>query len=463
MPEIESHIFKAFESSAEQLSAKTALTFRHHQQNQHLTYQQLLQASLQMGRFLSSQGLTRGERVALLLDNQPEFVIAFLAIMSVDAVAVPIDSQFEVRQIERILSQSAARLLLTSERHQERIAPQLSSSANIFVIDGLAFQRTLAAIPDTGRPTTTPEGRESLAVLFYTSGTTEDPKAVMLSHRNLLSNYRAICQLHFVHPDDVIVSVLPLHHAYAFTTTLLLPLLRGATVIFPAGLTSQELAGSMHDTQATLLAGVPQLFALLDRSICHRMDSLPALPRILAKTTARICGGVRRHTGINLGRLLFRPIHQAFGGRLRYLVSGGAKLDPAVARSLHRWGFTVLEGYGLTETAPVAAFNAPGQNVLGSVGRPIPGVEIRILDPDQQGIGEVAIKGPNVMLGYYQRPDETRAVVEEGWFKSGDLGYLDARGYLFLSGRKKELIVLSNGKNIVPDDLEKILWTKSLY
>jgi long-chain acyl-CoA synthetase len=352
------------------------------------------------------------------------------------------------------LVHAKAKLLLTTEKTRNRVKDVLEDIP-VIALDSAEFQQQLDEHTLKDPHKEGPQPRHDLATLFYTSGTTDLPKAVMLTHANLLANADSIARLGVLTHSDTVISVLPLHHTYAFTTTLLAPLLTGATVVFPPTISSVGLLTCIRSTQATILIGVPQMFTLIYRSIQEKIESIPPSKKFALRAASRISMAASRATGSNLNKKLFRTLHQAFGEHLRYMVSGGARLDPDIAKAFGQWGFTVLEGYGLTETAPLATFNTPGARKAGSVGKPIANVAVRIIDPDEKGIGEVAIKGPNVMKGYYNMPEQTRAVLKDGWFLTGDLGYVDKDGFLFLIGRKKEIIVLSSGKNINPEDIEK--------
>jgi long-chain acyl-CoA synthetase len=216
-----------------------------------------------------------------------------------------------------------------------------------------------------------------------------------------------------------------------------------------------DIIACMQETGVTALVGVPQLLSALRRAIFDRIDKSPLPLRLLARLFLAVSGLVRRFTGINIGKALFKKVHARFGPKFRLMASGGARLDPDVFTDMANLGFMVIEAYGLTETSPAATFNPMGRQKAGSIGIPIPDVEVRIADPDRSGMGEIAIRGPNVMLGYYKKPEATAEVIRDGWFYSGDLGYRDRDGYFFITGRSKEMIVLSTGKKIFPDELEK--------
>ncbi|MBI5025357.1 MAG: AMP-binding protein [Nitrospirae bacterium] len=288
-----------------------------------------------------------------------------------------------------------------------------------------------------------------VASIVYTSGTTGIPKGVALTHKNFCFDAFSIIEAGLMSRDDNVLGILPLHHTYPFMTTFLTPLFAGATVTYLTTLKGPEIVKTMRECGITIFEGVPQIFDMLLRGIYSKMG------KILLKGLFYISGWVREKTGLNLGKILFSKIHKSFGQKFRFFASGGAKLDPDVARGFFSLGFTILEGYGLTETSPVATFNPEKKPKLGSVGLPIPGVEITILNPDKEGIGEIAIKGPIVMKGYYLNPEATEKAIRDGWFMTGDLGYKDTEGYLYITGRLKEVIVLSSGKNLYPEEIEK--------
>ncbi len=307
---------------------------------------------------------------------------------------------------------------------------------------------------------------DQAAALVYTSGTTGTPKAVPLTHRNLIANTLALCAADVIAADDRLLLPLPLHHTYPFTVGLLTVLASGATVVFPAGISGPEIAAAARAARPTALLAVPRLCeALWDgvRSTVERRGKWAArsFHALLA-----FCGSVRRLTGLRAGRWLFRSLHDTFGGHLEVIGCGGAHLDPALARRLEALGWTVLTGYGLTETSPVLTFNDRSNSRLGSEGRPLRGVEIAIRQPDRRTSGEIAFapehgeivaRGPSVFSGYRGNEAATRAAfTTDGWFRTGDLGWIDRAGYLHVVGRSKELIALADGKKVFPEELEKI-------
>lgn len=452
------NLFERFEQTAARRSDHVALQTREGEGYRRLTFAEVGRRVRALTGLLLREGIRPGDRIALCSENRPEWAVAYLAITAAGAAAVPLDSQLGDAEIANVLSHAECRMAIASGKQAPRfldLAARGGPARRVVDLDarrgegpllaGAAAEGTAEALP--------PVGPDDLASILYTSGTTGTPKGVMLTHANFLGNAESILAFRLVHAGDNLLSVLPLHHAFPFTVQLIL-LFTGATITFPASLKGPDLLACMHETGATVLVGVPQLFYLLHRGIFDQIAGRPAAVRLLLRGLLRLSGALRP-AGVNLGRLCFGPVHRRFGGKLRLLASGGARLDPAIARDFLALGFTLTEGYGLTETAPVVAFNPLDRMRPGSVGIPLPGVEVRIAGPDAEGVGEIAVRGPNVMPGYYRLPEATAEALREGWLYTGDLGRLDGDGYLTITGRAKEVIVLSSGKNIYPEELEE--------
>jgi long-chain acyl-CoA synthetase len=293
---------------------------------------------------------------------------------------------------------------------------------------------------------------DSLALIVYTSGTTGEPKGVMLTHKNICFDAQAVIQAELISGTARLLALLPLHHTYPFLANLITPLFAGATVVLIATLQGQEILKAIKEENISVLVGVPQLYSMLTKGLQGAIES--SLPAVISKRLVAVSGAIRRKTGINAGKMLFKKVHDQFGPSFLFFASGGAKLDAQIGEYLFALGFIVVEGYGLTETSPIVTFNHLKKQKLNSVGFPLPGVEVQIFEKDPQGIGEIAIRGANVMKGYYKNPGETSRVFRDGWFLSGDLGYQDKEGYLYITGRQKEVIVLPSGKNIYPEEIE---------
>ncbi|HYL82437.1 MAG TPA: AMP-binding protein, partial [Candidatus Acidoferrum sp.] len=464
------NIFQRYEEVASRQPDQLALQLKEAAGYRRLTYGEIARQARALAGALIRAGVGQGDRVALLCENRPEWVVAYFGLTAAGAVAVPLDVQLGDGEIGNVLQHAGCGLAIASGQQAARLIDLPGGEAPLrCVVDldaessggrRLAF-RTILQGPWNSQGGSLPAvGEDALASILYTSGTTGTPKGVMLSHGNFLANVESVLRFRLVRPDDNMLALLPLHHAFPFMAQLVV-LSTGARITFSPSLRGPDLLACMQETGVTLLVGVPQLFYMLHKGIFDQIGKRPLPVRALLMQGMRLASWLRPR-GFNLGRIIFGPVHKKFGGHVRILVSGGARLDPVIARDFLNLGFTLIEGYGLTETAPAVSFNPLDRIRPGSVGVPLPDVEVRIHEPDSTGVGEIAIRGPNVMHGYYENPEATAEVLRDGWFHSGDLGYLDADGYLTITGRAKEVIVLSSGKNVYPEEVEE-QYLKSAY
>jgi long-chain acyl-CoA synthetase len=460
-PKAHRDLLELLDAAAERWPDRVALRMAG-ERKERFTYRELRAFADRVARWLRANGVTKGDRVLLASENRPEWAAAYFGILRAGAAAVPVDPQLSEAELANLWRSAGARIALLSDDAAER-SPGLAALAAA----SLPGARTvlLAEAFEGGPPA--PHAKvapEDLASLIFTSGTTGKPKGVMLSHRNFASLVAKLVGIFDLGPGDGMLSVLPLHHTFEFTAGLLVPLSRGAEIEYLDELTADRISDALGSGRVTAMIGVPALWSLLHRRITQELAAKPGVVEsafeLLMKGNAKL-----RDTalGLNLGKLLFWPVHRRFGGRLRLLVSGGSALDPEVQKAFRELGFDLYEGYGLTEAAPVLAVSKPdGDAPPGSVGPALPGVELKIADPDADGVGEVLARGPNVMLGYWRGgdspgvdPDLTGQVLEGGWLRTGDLGKLDADGNLTLVGRKKDVIIDANGKNVYPDEVEE--------
>src|SRR5215471_2838651 len=430
-----------------------------------VTYSELRSRAESVGRWLHDSGFSAGVRCAIMAANGPLWVTAYLGAMSAGAVAVPLDTAFNEHQVNKLLWDSGAVVIFTDSQHLPVVEKAVGETlVRIVMIDGSGEGRysnllgMLAAGPGEFKPARIPD--TDLAVIMYTSGTTADPKGVMLTHHNLLSEASSVFATLAVTENDSVLAVLPLFHALAQMANLLLPFAAGARIVYLEEVNTKELLRALSERGITLFCCVPQFFYLIHERVMQQVKARPwAVRKGFQGLMAISSAGRRVGLGSVLGRLFFAKVHRLLGPKMRYLITGGSAFDPSIGRDLEKLGFDVLQAYGLTETSGGAVLTPPGDNVMGSVGKPLPGVEVKIFDPQPaEGlpfpVGEVAIRGGIVMKGYYNRLDATAEAIRDGWLMSGDLGYLDQRGNLFITGRKKEIIVLSSGKNIYPEEIE---------
>ncbi|MFH0876980.1 MAG: AMP-binding protein [Candidatus Omnitrophota bacterium] len=449
------NIFLEFQKVASANSAKTCVKVKRNDAYESYSYEQIHARVLRLKHVLMKLGIQPGERVAIVLANGVHWPVAFFAVVAVQAVAVPVDIQLNPDSIKEILGHSQARIVLTEERFSVSFGDVVTGPETIPV---LFMERQDWHAPHEEDEPLLERSRfadHKLAALFYTSGTTQQHKAVMLTHHNLLSNVSSVRKVGILTREDVIVSLLPLHHTYPFMVTCLSPLLEGATVCYLQTLAHHELFACIKDNRVTMFVGVPQLFTLMARSVSEHLKKNGFFLGLALNGLINVSRGLSVVSGRNLSKKLLKSLHETFGPHLKVMVSGGAKLDYDVARNFRRWGFNIIEGYGLTETSPVVTFNPIHGSRFDSVGKPLPGVKVRILKPGEDGLGEIAVRGENVMLGYYRQLSLTKKILQDGWFLTGDMGRLDSAGYLHVVGRKDELIVFSSGKKINPEEIEK--------
>ncbi len=434
------------------------------------TYSELRRMAESVGRWLLDQQMPRGARAAILAANGPRWVAAYLGIIAAGGVGVPFDTAYDSEQVAKLLRDSGAGCLFTDRKHlatAQRASEKLD--VQIVLLDEenphpgkaglggapIGFDSMLTAGPGNFVPPGLGPGDP--AVILYTSGTTSDPRGVLLTHDNLLGEIAAVFPVLEVGPSDAILGVLPLFHALAQMANLLLPFARGARVVYLESLNVADLLRALRESNVTLFCCVPQFFYLIHERIVKQVNQRSSLSRAIFRLLLQISKAARR-LGINLGKVFFSQAHEALGKGMRLLITGGSRFDPKIGHEMQALGFDILQAYGLTETSGGATVTRPGDNVIGSVGRPLHGVEVKIVDPGprEEGppAGEIAIRGRIVMKGYWNRPEATSEVIRDGWLHTGDLGYLDARGNLFITGRRREVIVLSSGKNIYPEEIE---------
>ena len=423
-----------------------------------------------LGLAFCSLGLKDGAKIAIVSHNRYAWGTTYMAAVNGDTVVVPIDKELNIEDIINLLNISEAEAvvysagLLKKIENAALIKEQVKSLKYAINIDAnedsgeelsynllLEKGRELAKSGDTSFMDYEVDPDE-MKVLLFTSGTTAMSKGVMLSHRNIVTVVMAVCSMVYIGPEDTFLSVLPIHHTYECTCGFLTPVYRGCTVAYADGLT--KVAKNLKESGATIVLGVPQLFETMYKRIMAtaKKNGLEKKMAFGVKLTRLL-----RKVGIDIRRKVFANIHDNLGGKLRITVSGAAAIAPEVAVAFNDFGINLIEGYGITECAPIVSLTRLNELRPGSAGIAVPGSEIRIDNPGEDGIGEILYKGDNVMLGYYNNPEETAMVIKDGWFCTGDLGYMDKDGYVYITGRKKSVIVTKNGKNIFPEELEAFI------
>jgi long-chain acyl-CoA synthetase len=499
--------YDRFIECSERWPQNVALEIQRTDEVESYTYTELRRMAESFAVWLVAQGMPAGSRVAILADNHPRWVAGYLGIIAAGGVAVPLDTAYHADQVAKLLKDSGTELLVCDRKHLEiSQAAVTGTSVEILLTEPLSELRSdgpfdsaqgkLASAPvpkhSVGAATVPPQASlgqpgaavstqpvidfdaifakpangfkpvarqlDDIASLLYTSGTTADPKGVMLTHANLLGEADAVFAWADIGPNDAILGVLPLFHVLSQMANLLLPLVAGARTVYLSTLNTTELLRALQERDITIFCVVPQFFNLIHDRIFNEVKKKGALMRTAFRVLRPVTVFCRR-LGFNPGGIFFGKIHALFGKRMRFLVTGGSRFDPQIARDFYSLGIDVLQAYGLTETSGGAFVSSPEHLVIGSVGKPLKGVEAKIVDPqaaadDSRPSGEIILRGPIIMKGYWNRPDATEQVLKDGWLYTGDLGYFDASGNLFITGRKKEVIILSNGKNIYPEEIE---------
>lgn len=410
----------------------------------------------------------KGEKIMIIGETTYEWYVSYMAMLCGAGIAVPTDKELPDNELENIIKRSDAAAVIYSPRKKDQIkkvanhCPGVKYFMEMYSSDKLNGRHV-------GLDYVMQEGKflrdmgyeeymdieidpDAFALLIFTSGTTSAAKGVMISNTNLAYNINAVTPYVLLTPEDRLFSVLPLHHTYESTIGFLLPMAIGASVAVCQGL--KHIAGDMKETSPTAIIAVPLLIEALYKKIIQGIEKSGKAQAV--KYMIALTNGLK-NLGIDIKRKVFKDIYDNLGGRLRIVVSAAAPIDPKVGRWLEDIGVTFLQGYGLTETAPIAALTPDFDTRVGSAGKAVVCDEIKINDPDENGEGEIFIKGKTVMLGYYEDPEATAAVMHDGWFNSGDIGYMDEDGFIYLTGRSKNVIVTQNGKNIYPEEIELLL------
>ena len=422
-----------------------------------------------IARILAAGGCRAGDRCAILSDNDARWCASYLGILRFGGIAVPLDTAYKARQVRTVVTDSGARVLLVSARYlataREALAGLEGGVPLILMAGsepGLGSLDAADPADVPGMPSHAPAGAADPAVILYTSGTTSDPKGVVLTHGNLLAEKDGALSVVQLNEQDSILGILPLFHALAQVANLLIPLTIGARIVYLETINSTEMMRALHECHITAFCVVPQFYYLLHQRVMEQIKAAPLPVRAAFRSMLALNGWLRARLRLNLGRVLFRRVHDALGGRMRIMVTGGSRFDPGVGRDLYGMGLNIIQAYGLTECSGAATTTLQGDPHVETVGVPFGGCEIRILDdPEDRASrehpdGEVLIRGPVVMAGYYNRPDATAETLRDGWLHTGDLGFIDRTGRLHITGRKKEMIVLSSGKNIYPEEIEAV-------
>jgi long-chain acyl-CoA synthetase len=431
-----------------------------------LTYAELENKVSLFAKGLKALRITKNDRVGIVSENRPEWGIAYLGILSAGGIVVPLDPLLKCWEMEALIRDSGIKGLVTSGKF---MADLIEIKKKLPELDFLVCMDekketgifSFSEILDKGKQNKselTEVSPEGTAVIIYTSGTTGKSKGVMLSHKNIMSDVWGTKKALALYPEDNFLSLLPLHHTFECTAGFLIPLSGGSRVTYARSLKSKEILEDIKNGGVTIILGVPLLYEKLFTSLSKNIQKKSFLTRTSFKLSFNLVKTFKRFSGINLGKYVFKNLREKTGlSSLRILICGAAPLPSIIPECFDLLGIKFLQGYGLTETSPVLILNPYSKPKYSSVGLSIPGAEIKIFQPDKDGVGEILAKGDMVMKGYYNNPEETDKVLKDGWLYTGDSGWKDKEGYFYIVGRKKNVIVSSAGKNIYPEEIENQL------
>jgi len=433
-----------------------------------ISYKQFLEDINALGTKLIDMGL-RGKRIAVIGENRYEWCLSYVATACGVGVVVPLDKLLPANELETLIIRSGVEAIFYTSKYDEimqdikqrqttdlryYISMDLEKRENSIYSQKELVEKGKELIAKGNKKYIDAKiNNDKMGFMLFTSGTTAMSKAVMLSHKNIVTNLMDIAAVLNLDEKDTLLSFLPLHHTFECTVGFLYPIYRGASIAYCEGI--RYIANNIKEYKITAMISVPALYENMYKRLMKNIEKKGKLQEVelLMKLT-----GTLSRVGIDFRRKVFKEIHEGLGGHLRILVNGAAALSPEVERGFNDLGIKILQGYGLTETSPVISAGTDFEQEVGSVGKVFPSVKIKIVDKDENGVGEIHVKGPTVMKGYYQNEEATKEVIDsKGWFNTGDLGYVDKKGFLFLCGRKKSVIVLKNGKNVFPEEIETVI------
>ena len=432
-----------------------------------ITHKQFRDEINALGTALIQMGL-KDKRIAVISENRYEWELAYLSVVTGVGVVVPLDKALPDNELENLVLRSQVEAIFYSKKYDgimSTLREKKNTNLKYFIsmdleenTNGIYSQKTLV---EKGKKLIENGDNifleakinpEEMGIMLFTSGTTAMSKAVMLSHKNLVTNVMDITQRFDLNEEDVLLSFLPLHHVFECTVGFLYPVSIGGCIVFCEGV--KHMANNIKDYGITAMISVPAVFDIIYRKVMKEIEKKGKLATLeKGKKISNLLLKVK----IDLRKKLFKEVHESLGPKLKLVVTGGAALDPETEKGFNDLGFDVEQGYGLTETSPVIAAETPKCRKLGSIGKKFPSVEVKIDNPDSEGVGELMAKGPSVMLGYYNNEEATKEALEpDGWFHTGDLARIDEEGFIFILGRKKSVIVLNNGKNVFPEEIETL-------
>lgn len=454
------------EKTGEKYGDKPAYVFKTEEEGKfkYITHKEFRDHIKALGTSLVNMGL-KDKRIAVISENRYEWGVAYLAIVTGTGIVVPLDRALPANEIENLMIRSEVEAIFYSNKYNEimeDVKKRGTTKVKFFISmdlekeeNGIYSEKELI---ENGKKLLEEGNREFLdskidnekmSIMLFTSGTTSISKAVALSHKNICSNLMDISSILDVNSSDVFLSFLPLHHVFECTVGFLFSLYVGAETVFCDGI--RHIPENLAEYKVSVMASVPAIYERLFKIIKKHLEKQGKVEQILKDEEKY------KDSSMEKKKEVFKEIHDLLGGNIKLFISGAASLEPSIEEKFRRLGFNMVQGYGLTETSPVVAIGNKKYHKTGSIGKCVPSDEVKLLDINKDGIGELAVKGPNVMLEYYENKEATEKVLKDGWFQTGDLARIDEEGYIFICGRKKSVIVLKNGKNIFPEEMETLI------
>lgn len=456
--------------TVEKFGSRPAYVFKTQEEGKfkEITYKEFKNDIDGLGTALINLGL-KDKRIAVIGDNRYEWAVSYLAVTNGTGIVVPLDKALPNNEIESLIMRSEVEAIIYTSKYNEImeelkdkkntelryfISMDLEESTNGVISFRKLVEKGKEQLENGDKKFLDAEiNPDVMEIMLFTSGTTSQSKAVMLSHKNIVSDLMAISSILYIDEKDRFLSFLPLHHTFECTAGFLFPISRGSSIAFCEGI--RHIADNIKEYEITIMVSVPVLYEGMCKKVMKAIENQGKLKTV--NFGMKISNGLLK-VGLDVRNKLFKQIHESLGPKLRLLVAGGAALDPETEKIFNGLGITMYQGYGLTETSPVIAVEDDKYRRNGSIGKALPTLEVKIKDANEEGIGELLVKGPTVMLGYYQNEEATKETIdEEGWLNTGDLAKIDKDGFIFITGRKKYVVVLKNGKNVYPEELEILI------
>ncbi len=453
---------EVFLASVKEYGSKTALQMRIDGKFVKYSYNDIYEKASNLAKMFVKMGIKKGDKISVISKNRPEWAISYIAAHLSGAVIVPLDPLLKEGELHNIIKKAKVKIVVCSDNYIYMMSGIKSKTKtleriismdygeevdiNTLIKEGAKLDIDISSIPIDV---------DDLMVILFTSGTTGKSKGVMLSNKNIIFDIVSACEVVKFTSSDIFISILPLHHVFEATVGFIGAIYRGSTITYARSYRPNEIIEDIKDSGATIMLGVPLLFEKIALGILNALDKQPVGIKVVLKSAYGAVGFFKNTIGTNFGAKVFSSLREKSGlNSLRIMISGGAALKPWVADTFERFGFPILQGYGLSEAAPVTNVNPLEKPKNRSIGPAMPGIEMKINNPNPEGVGEIIVRGPNVMIGYYEDEEETKKVLKDGWLYTGDLGAIDSDGYFYVRGRQKNVIVTEAGKNIYPEEIE---------